>query len=122
MSKGVTLAATTLVLVAVITATTFLVSGHNSAVTCFPSDDTSITQGIKPSQDSPPIEAAVRGFPFWYYQAPLPLDCMNSDGGVSMASTSTANFNGAHFAGDLLIWILLAFPISFGLTKARAKK
>jgi hypothetical protein len=122
MSKRVTLAPTTLILVVFITAATFVVKGHNSAVTCFQSDDTSITQETKPAPDSPPTEATVRGFPFWYYQEPLPLDCMTIDGVASMASASTSNFNGAHFAGDLLIWILLAFPISLGLTKVRAKK
>lgn len=56
---------------------------------------------------SSPIEeqahAAARGYPFWYYQEPLPLSCMSGNN-VAVGGT----FNTASLAYDFLIWLMAA--------------
>ncbi|HVV67373.1 MAG TPA: hypothetical protein VHB72_04915 [Candidatus Saccharimonadales bacterium] len=92
-----------------ITAATFFITGHDTKRTCALAtmgNDAENLVNLNPSavaSSNAPTQATVHGYPFRYYEEPLPANCV-----ASGAAAGGSGFNTAHLAYDLLIWAVVA--------------
>lgn len=86
------------------TAATFFITTTGATVSC-----QSIITGpqdlvVGQHMQSPSAKITTRGYPFGYYQEPLPTDCVATDN-----SAIGSTFNPERLAYDLLVWAVVAF-------------